>query len=44
MNQDFIEIKVRGCLMYLNDGTKHAQNTQEKSKTLPLDEQRGLSI
>lgn len=44
MNQDFIEIKVHGCLMYLNDCTKRTQNTQENSKTLPSDEQTGFSI
>lgn len=37
-------IKAHGCLMYLNDCTKCAHNTQENSKIVPLDEQKGLLI
>lgn len=33
-----LQIKAHGCLMYLNDCIKCAQNTQENSKIMPLDE------
>lgn len=44
MNRDFLQIKAQGYLMYLNDCTKYARNTQENSRIMPLDEQTGLSI